>query len=273
MEKQFTAPIAQGRTAEIFSWDNKHVLKLYFDWCPSNWVEYESRIAHAVHDAGIPTPAAGEIVEINGRRGLIYERVEGISMLQALNSCPWTLVKHARSLAELQIKIHRQSITGLPSYKEQLQHAIGRTPHLSDTLREKYLRQLKFLSDADTLCHGDYHPGNIILTRNGPVVIDWMTACSGCRWADVARTSLLLTIGPKGAANLVSPLLLFAIRFFHRMYLNRYLESVPDEGKELTRWAPVISAARLNEDIAPEREALLELLQKGSWDESFQRRN
>jgi uncharacterized protein (TIGR02172 family) len=258
-----SAPFAQGRTAEIFSWNDDHVLKLYFDWCPSNWVEYESRIAHAVHDAGIPTPAAGEIVEINGRRGLIYERVEGISMLQDLNSHPWTLLRHARSLAELQIKIHRQSIPGMPSYKEHLQHAIGTTPYLSEVLRDKYLHRLESLPDEKTLCHGDFHPGNILITRNGPVVIDWMTACSGCQWADVARTSLLLTIGPKGAANLVSPLLRFAIRFFHRMYLNRYLEAVPGKGNELKLWAPVIAAARLNEDIAPEREALLEIVQKG----------
>jgi uncharacterized protein (TIGR02172 family) len=263
MEKRFTAPIAQGRTAEIFLWDDNHVLKLYLDWCPSNWVEYESRIAHAVHEAGIPTPAAGEIVEINGRRGLIYERVEGISMLQDLNSHPWTLVKHARSLAELQIKIHRQSIPGLPSYKEQLQHAISRTPYLSEVLRDRSLHRLEDLPDGESLCHGDYHPGNIILTGNGPLVIDWMTACSGCHWADVARTGLLLTIGPKGAANLVNPLLLFAIQFFHRMYLNRYLEAVPDQGNELKRWSPVIAAARLNEDIAPERELLLEIIQKG----------
>jgi uncharacterized protein (TIGR02172 family) len=254
------APIAQGRTAEIFSWDDSRVLKLYFDWCPSNWVEYESRIARAVHDAGIPTPVAGEIVEVNGRRGLIYERVEGISMLQDLNSRPWTLMRHAHSLAELQIKIHRQFIADLPSYKEQLHRAISSTPHLSEILREKYLHQLASLPEGNSLCHGDYHPGNIILARNGPVIIDWMTACSGNHWADVARTGLLLTIGPKGAPNLVSPLLQLAIRFFHRMYLNRYLKTLPDKSNELKHWVPVIAAARLNEDIAPEREALLKIL-------------
>jgi hypothetical protein len=47
------------------------------------------------------------------------------------------------------------------------------------------------------------------------------------------------------------------------MYLNRYLAAMPDQGNELKRWAPVIAAARLNEDIAPERELLLEIIQKG----------
>ena len=53
-----------------------------------------------------------------------------------------------------------------------------------------------------------------------------------------------------------------SIRFFHRVYLNRYLETIPDKENELKRWAPVIAAARLNEDIAPERELLLEIIQK-----------
>src|SRR5512133_3833293 len=66
-----STPIAEGRTAEIYAWEDHHSLKLYRDWCPSDCVEYESRIAHAVHAAGIPSPAAGEILEVNGRRGLL----------------------------------------------------------------------------------------------------------------------------------------------------------------------------------------------------------
>ena len=257
-----STPIARGRTAEIILWDDDHVLKLYYDWCPSDWAEYESRIAHAVHSAGIPTPAAGEIVEVNGRRGLIYERVEGISMLQDMNSRPWTLLRHARSLAELQIEIHRQSIPGLPSYKERLRYDIGRTQYLAENMRDKCLSQLESLPDGESLCHGDYHPGNILLTRSGPVVIDWMTACSGSHWADVARTSLLLTVGPKGAGKQVSYVIRTAIHLYHRLYLNRYLKAVPDARNELKRWAPVIAAARLNENIAPEREALLNSIQR-----------
>lgn len=262
MKELPSAPIAQGRTAEIFLSDDDHVLKLYFDWCPSHWVEDESRIAQAVHAAGIPAPAIGEIVEVNGRRGLIYERIEGISMLQDMNSHPWTMLRHARSLAELQIRIHRQSIPGLPSYKEHLQYAISTTRHLNEKLRDRYLHLLVSLPDDQVLCHGDYHPGNVIITRSGPVIIDWMTACSGCPWADVARTSLILTIGPKGAGKQLSSLLRIAIQLYHQMYLNHYLKTVPDKSNELKRWSPVIAAARLNENIAPEREALLKMIQR-----------
>ena len=124
MNELTSSPIAEGRTAEIYSWDDQHVLKLYRDWCPADWVDYEAQIARAVYEAGIPSPQAGEILELNGRRGLIYERLEGVSMLQDMNARLWMLLKHARSLAELQVQINQKSIAGLPSYKDRLRHDI-----------------------------------------------------------------------------------------------------------------------------------------------------
>lgn len=263
MNELTSTPIAQGRTAEIYVWDDQHVLKLYRDWCPSDWVEYEARIAGAIHEAGIPSPAASEIVEVNGRRGLVYERIEGISMLEDMNARPWMLLKHARALAELHVKINQKSITGLPAYKDRLRYDINNSSHLSADLREKVVAMLDNLPDGKNVCHGDFHPGNVILTKAGPIVIDWMTASTGSLWIDVARTSLLLSIGPKGAGKLVNPIIKMAIRLYHQAYLNRYHVLVPDTKNGLDRWAPVIAAARLNEDILPEREALIEIVKEG----------
>ena len=262
MRDPLSTPLAQGRTAEIFLWDVGHILKLYRDWCPPNWVEYEARIARAIHEAGVPSPVAGEIIDVNGRRGLIYERLEGISMLQDMNARPWTLLNHARSLAELQVEINQKSIPGLPTYKDRLRYDISNTQHLEADLHEKALAMLEALPDRPNLCHGDYHPGNIILTQKGPVVIDWMTACVGSPWADVARTNLLLSIGPKAAGKLVSPIVRMAIKLYHRTYLHRYHALVPDTENEANRWMPVIAAARLNEEILPEREALIKMIKE-----------
>jgi len=258
-----STPIAEGRTAEIYAWDDHHILKLYRDWCPSDWVEYEARIARAIYEADIPSPAPGEIVEAGDRRGLTYERLDGISMLQDMNARPWMLLKHVRSLAELQVQINQQSILGLPSYKDRLSYDIRNTPHLSQDLRDKALALLNALPDGQNVCHGDYHPGNVIITKAGPIVIDWMTASAGSQWADVARTSLLLTIGAKGAGKQVAPMIRLLINLYHRMYLKHYLKLVPDKRNELKKWMPVIAAARLNEDIALEREALIKMVKDG----------
>jgi Ser/Thr protein kinase RdoA (MazF antagonist) len=255
--------MAQGRTAEIYRWDDRHILKLYREWCPPDWVDYEARIARAVYEAGIPSPEAGEIVEVDGRRGLVYERLEGVSMLQDMNARPWMLLRHAHSLAELHLKIHQQSVTGLPLYKDRLDYDIRNNANLRAELGNKALHMLGSLPVGEKICHGDYHPGNVLLTKSGPVVIDWMTASTGSPWTDVARTSLLLSIGAKAAGKQVRPIIRTVIKLYHRTYLNHYRKRKPDTEKEMDRWTPVIAAARLSENIIPEREALIRIIEQG----------
>jgi aminoglycoside phosphotransferase (APT) family kinase protein len=253
-----SAPIAQGRTADVYPWDADHILKLYQNWCPAEWAEHETRVAQALQRAGVPTPAAKEIVTVEGRRGVIYERVPGISMLDDLRRNPWRIFRHARSLAELQIKIHQQTVADLHSYRAGLAHSIQRAPHLPDSLRQKTLDWLATLPDGTALCHGDFHPANVLISPGGPVVIDWMTASLGSPWADVARTSLILTIGVRSAGKTVPPLMRWLSGLFHHTYLARYHALATGGAVELKRWQPVIAAARLDEQIAPEREALLQ---------------
>jgi aminoglycoside phosphotransferase (APT) family kinase protein len=119
------------------------------------------------------------------------------------------------------------------------------------------------LPDGENICHGDFHPANVLITEQGPMVIDWMTASTGSPWTDVARTSLILSIGAKGAGKQVSPMIRMAIKLYHRAYLDRYRALYTDNMEELNRWMPVIAAARLIEDIRPEREALIRIVEEG----------
>jgi tRNA A-37 threonylcarbamoyl transferase component Bud32 len=263
MELKLSTPIAEGRTAEIYEWNEGQILKLYHAWCPPHWVEDESKVARAIHEAGIPSPAVGEIVEVNQRRGLVYERLIGNSMLQEMTARPWTFRKHARSLAELQSQINQLSIPELPSYHEGLMYTVQRAPHLDEDLRSKTLERLSTLDDGDRVCHGDFHPGNVLLTNRGPIVIDWMTARRGNPWADVARTNLLLSIGAKSAGKQVKPIIRWLVDSYRRMYLDHYSRLNPGHQDEVRRWMPIIAAARLDEQIERERDALPAMVRDG----------
>jgi len=260
MMTHLTAPIAEGRTAELFDWDADHVLKLYRSWCPPHWVEHEAYVTRVIARAGIPTPAAGEVIEVDGRQGIVYQRVTGFSMLDDMRKRPWLLLRHARSLADLQARFHRLTVPGLHAYRDGLRHSISRAPHLPEPQRARALKLLETLPDGQSLCHGDFHPGNVLISARGPVVIDWMTASLGDPWADVARTSMILTIGVKAAGKQAPPHLRLLSGLFHRTYLERYRALVPDGRDRLARWLPIIAAARLNEQIAPERAALLQMV-------------
>lgn len=260
LDHSLASPIGEGRTAQVYAWDDGHILKLYHAWCPPDWVEREANVARAIAESGFPTPAVGEMLELDGRRGIMYERVVGVSMLEDIRHRPWLLLRHACTLADLQAQFHQLSVPGLYSCRDGLRHSIRRAPHLPEDLRQRVLVALETLPDGTALCHGDFHPGNVLISPAGPVVIDWMTARLGSPWADVTRTSLILTIGVKAAGRQVSPLLRWASGLFHRTYLARYRSLVSHGQAELARWVPVVAAARLDEGIAPERQALLRMV-------------
>lgn len=253
-------PIGQGRTAEIFEWGGGKALKLYFDWVPEAWVNLEARVTKTVFDAGIPAPQMYDIVEFEGRLGIVLERVEGPSMLDCFIGQPWKLWIFANLFAELHAKIHSCKVEGLSSQHERLAKTI-REGELSDDTKEAALKVLAELPQGQSLCHFDFHPGNVIMTRRGPVIIDWMAATQGNPLSDVARTLLLLELGSPPPGTRGKRLLDLARSLFVSTYMKRYLELRRVSRSEIDGWRLPVAAARLWEKIPQERDRLLEIIE------------
>ncbi len=250
-------PIATGFTAEIFAWKQGWVLKLFNQGIPRSTVEIEASAARKVHASGLPVPAVGELVEMSGRFGLEYEQVQGVSMLQAIMQRPWKFVAYARRLAELQAEMHKVRLPGMPSQKDRLEWKIRRAGILPEDVRQAALLALEKLPEQDWLCHGDFHPGNILLSERGPIIIDWLDGSHGSPLMDVARSSLLFGGGPlpSGTPRVVSSLQ----GWFYQVYLQRYRQLNPINGEGLAQWIPVAAAARLWENIRYDEPRLLAL--------------
>jgi len=254
-------PIAIGRTAEIYAWQEGQVLKLFHNWFSLNAIDYEARVGRAVHNLGLPVPAVlGEIIQVNERNGLVYERVNGIPMLQLFLSKPWRVVKYARLLAKLQAKMHSNPAPGLPSQRERLTWKIQNAKPLSEQLKAQALSALSLLPDGDRLCHGDFHPDNILITRNGSVIIDWIDSSCGNPLADIARSIILMDHGVPPSMSHVAGLFEYVRKQFLKVYLNYYLELCSGSREELENWRSVIVAARLEEGIHQEEEYLLSIV-------------
>jgi len=259
---QLSAPIALGFTAEIYTWKDGQVLKLFNAGISLDTVETEAKLTRIVHATGLPVPGVGEIVEIEGRFGLEYERVDGITMLQAFMSKPWSFPVFARQLAELQADMHGRRVPGMPSQRERLSRKIKKARKLSENVRQAALKALELLPEDDKLCHGDFHPNNIVLTSHGPVIIDWIDASRGYPLADVARSSILIGGGPLPPGTPLVWLVKILRRWFHLIYLKRYFQLNPAGRRQLSTWVPVVAAARLDENIHVDEARLLSIAQK-----------
>ncbi len=260
-----STPIATGFTAEIFAWKEGWVLKLFNQGISHSTVEVEASASRKVQATGLPVPAVGELVEVNGRYGLEYERVQGASMLQDLMQRPWRFIAHARQLAWLQAMVHKVRLPDMPSQKDRLERKIRLAEQLPESVRQAALQALKNLPEQDWLCHGDFHPGSILLSERGPLIIDWLDGSHGSPVMDVARSSLLFGGGPlptctPGVVSLLQG-------WYYRVYLQRYRQLNPFDRKELAEWIPVAAAARLMENIHYDEPRLLSLARRLVSDE------
>jgi aminoglycoside phosphotransferase (APT) family kinase protein len=181
-------------------------------------------------------------------------------MLVCLRQQPWMMVVYGRLLADIQATINACAAPDLPLWKERLERDIRTAPPLTESSRQAALQALASLPGGSTLCHGDFHPDNVIMTRRGPVVIDWMTAVCGNSAADVARTSVLLSQGEIPPGTPARALISLFRSMFHRAYLNHYLHRSHLTRAAVTAWELPIVAARLNEGIESEQASLLRLV-------------
>lgn len=231
--------VGRGQNSDVFSWGEDSVLKLYFPSFPAEVTQREYVIARAVYAAGHAAPAVRDVVEIGGRHGIIFERVHGPSLVQQVERRPWRLFAAARQLAEWHVRLHDSPApVELPAQRDQIARWIDRADGCSDAEKETARRHLAQLPPGDRLCHGDFHPANVILSARGPVIIDWSTGTRGHALADVARTSVLFesaSLPPETAVHL-RLLMKFARRLLHATYLKRYFELRPGSLEDLEFW-------------------------------------
>jgi hypothetical protein len=130
---------------------------------------------------------------------LVMERLEGPAMLDNLAGRPWRVARYARVLAGLHDRLHEIAAPGgLP----------------------------RPFGSGDRVVHLDLHPGNVMLTADGPVVIDWSNAAAGPPGADVAMAFVIMAssdIDERPAW--IRP----AVSVLRRIFLSRFRAAVRDD--------------------------------------------
>ena len=248
--------IAHGRTADVFLWDDAHILKLFHAWFNQENIQYEQALARAVHASGVKSPKVGEIIQIDNRTGLIYERVPGASMLDVLMQKPWRVFDYAHRLARLHAQMHACILgANIPDQHWRIRNKIDRTDALPASARKDLLNALARLPGGDRVCHGDFHPANVLISGEQETVIDWIDASRGNPLADVARTSIL-ALGAAESSQTPNPFLKAFTKILHSAYLIYYFHLRPGGENEYRRWLPIAAGARLSEHI-PELEQWL----------------
>jgi len=250
MNEELAEPIAYGRTAEIYAWQDDKVLKLFYDWYELKDIKYEWQISKAIQATGLPVPFVGELIRKRDRYGLVYERIQGVSMLEKLLNKPWNVFYFAQQMAGLHVEMHASAIQAdIPKQRKKLKNKINKAEALPAETQIKVLAELEKMPEGSRLCHGDFHPGNIMMAKKDAVIIDWIDSALGNPLADLARTSTII-LGSIETDQIQNAWMKILVRIFHRVYLRHYFSLHPGRSREYQRWLPIVAAARLSENIA-----------------------
>jgi aminoglycoside phosphotransferase (APT) family kinase protein len=156
--------IASGRDADSFAYGNGRVLRRSRN---GRSMATEAKTREFLRSHGYPAPEMFDISDDGV--DLVMERIDGPTMVDAAGSRPGKIRSYGRSLAELHSSLH----------------ALAAPAWLADAP----------FGSGERLLHMDLQPLNVLLSKNGPVVIDWPNAVRGEPAIDAAVTWILMFSG------------------------------------------------------------------------------
>ena len=225
-----------GRVAEVFA-HGGNVIKLYRAGRGKEEAFREAATLAILQSTGLPIPSVVSVGQYKDRWGIEMSRAPQRTVAFDTGS-------QVSAMAGLHHRIHQVRSRTLPGQKKRLRENIERATQLTSRERVRLLSLLEDLPDDDQLCHGDFHPGNIMGDMSKPFVVDWLDATSGSAQADVCRTYLLALHNAPALAD---------------VYLAEYCHASGYPAEPILAWLPVVAAARLVEDIPEEVPRLLAL--------------
>ena len=177
----------------------------------------------------------------------VMERASGTTMLDAFTAAPWRARRLVDRLAGLAHRLHALPTDGFPPDPATLvdhrlrlpREAVGRLDRAELAAALERVEQLdgRAMDGAAVVCHGDFHPLNVIVDGDAASVIDWTDAGLGPPEADVARTALLFHVAAIAATSAVERAALkVAGPWLSRRYLRTYRAGAALDPDRLRVW-------------------------------------
>lgn len=255
--------IAEGREAEMFEWEGRRVLRLYRGDFFRGAQREQARLLRIARECGVRVPAEYGLIEIDGRPGIVLERLDGPDLLTELGSKPWLLFQVGGIWGRLHAQINSKvAPLELEPTRSRYRRIIENSPLVPDELRPRAIARLETLPDGDGLNHGDLHPANIMRTNGDFATIDWSNTTRGPAEADYIRSYMMCTLGelPPGTPWMIRTFARFGRKVLRVRYSSAYRSVLKPDAAALEAWRLPVLVGRLSEGIEVERPALLKAI-------------
>ena len=195
-----------------------------------------------IEETGLNIPKVLEVCTIEGKWAIVSEYIPGKTLAQLMEENPQNKDAYLEQFVELQMDVHTHRAPLLNKLHDKMKRKIDETG-LDATTRYELHTRLDSTPHHNKVCHGDFNPSNIIMSENGPYILDWSHATQGNASADVARTYLLFWLnGDIDGA---------------KKYLNLFCKKSDTARQYVERWLPIVAASQSVKGKPQEREFLL----------------
>ncbi len=231
------------RTNKTIYRDGDTCVKVFNDEYSKSDVLNEALNQARVEEIGLNIPKILGVTLIEDKRAIVSEFIKGKTLAQLMEENPEKKAEYIELLVDLQMSVHSKICPLLTNLKDKMERKITQA-NLNETIRYDLHARLEGMPKHNKVCHGDFNPSNIIITKDGtPYILDWSHATQGNASADVARTYLLFMLkGDFDSADL---------------YLDRFCEKSGTEKKDVQKWIPIVAASQSVKGNEKEREFLL----------------
>ena len=196
-----------------------------------------------IEETGLNIPKILEVTMIDGKWAIVSEYIKGKTLTQLIKEDPDNKEAYIEKLVDLQMEVHTKTCPLLNKLKDKMSRKIAQTDFDATTRYDLHTR-LESMPKHAKVCHGDFHPSNVIVTEDGTAyILDWSHATQGNASADVARTYLLFWLNGdiEGA----------------EFYLNTFCKRSDTAKQYVQKWMPIVAASQSVKGNEKEREFLM----------------
>lgn len=206
------------------------VVKEFNSSYPKSDVLNEALNQARVEATDLNIPKIQAVAVENGNWTIKMDYVEGKTLQQLMEENPDKEDEYLDAFVNLQAEVQSKKVALLPRLKDKMQAKISSTSYDATTRYELHMR-LDSIPKHLKLCHGDFTPGNIIVTSEGKFfIIDWSHATQGNASLDAARTYLTFCLeGKKELAE---------------KYMNAFCKKTDTAKQYVQRLLPIVAATQ-----------------------------
>ncbi len=228
IKKKVAGTVLLERTDKVITRDGDSVLKVFGPSYKVSLILNEAMNEARAAETGLPVAKVIEVMKLRDHWCIRREWIEGETLEDAMAKDKKNIDRYLDKFVAIQCEIFTKTSERMGCLNDKLDKQISKSPLPRETRYDLHMR-LQALPRGKSLCHGDFNPTNVIITKDGWRVIDWSHVRLGDPLADVARSYLLLWLSGHVVAA--------------ERYMQKACAALKAKIPDVQQWLPIVAAA------------------------------